>query len=271
MAVSRRAPVDIEGMFTVAGHEIYLSCSGGPGPTVIFEAAGGEDHMSFLPIAQRIRNRAYACVYDRTGVGRSTKPMPAVAARDHVAELHELLELAGVPRPAVVVGHSYGGIVALMETVEHPEDVAGLILIDSSHPAQRERVNAVMTEAQVELEREWYDQLAEILDLPASLQQAAAEYGPLPAIPLTVITATKVDADDGLPADFPREAIKAVWLELQVEHARLRPDARHVKAATGHYVHVDDPDLVVDEIIHMLQPLASPRWQPAQARPRGDA
>ena len=259
MAAIRSASVDIEGMFTVAGHEIYLSCGGGPGPTVIFEAAVGEDHASFLPIAQRIQNRAYTCVYDRTGVGRSTKPKPAVTARDHVAELHELLELADVPRPAVVVGHSYGGIVSLMETVEHPEDVAGLILIDSSHPHQDERMADLHL---AELDPEYFVQLAEIVDWPGSMRQAAAEYGHLPAIPLTVITATKVDADDGLPPDFPREAMKAIWLGLQDEHARLRPDARHIQAATSHYVHVDDPDLVVSEIIHMLEALTTTRRPP---------
>jgi len=252
-------------MFTVAGHEIYLSCRGGPGHTVILEAAIGEDHTNLLPIAQRIRNRAYACVYDRTGVGRSTKPKSAVTARDHVAEVHELLELADVARPAVLVGHSYGGIVALMETVEHPEDVAGLILVDSAHPHQDARLESVMSDEQ----RQAYRALSAdtpSVDFATSLTEAAAEYGPLPAIPLTIITAThgfvKGEAwMEGLPGD----AMQAVWLELQEEHARLRPDARHIKAGTGHYVHEDDPDVVVDEIIHMLESLDTSQRRPAQA------
>lgn len=271
MAASDAGPADIDGMFTIAGHEIYLQCSGGPGPTVIFEAAVGEDHTNLLPIAQRIRSRAYACVYDRTGVGKSTKPMPAMAARDHVAELHALLDLVGVPRPAVFVGHSYGGIVCLLEAAEHPEDVAGMILIDASHPAQLERFNAHMNEAQLAAEQEWFDEVAEILDLPTSMLQAAAVYGDLPAMPLIVITATKVDPNDGRGADFPREAIHAEWLKLQEEHARLRPDARHVRASTSHYVHADDPDLVVSEITRMLETLAPTRNPLSQASRVTDA
>ena len=80
-----------------------------------------------------------ACVYDRVGTGRASKPSPAVAAADHVRQLHEMLELAEVPRPVILVGHSYGGLVALMATVTYPEDVAGLVLVDSSHPHQVQR------------------------------------------------------------------------------------------------------------------------------------
>jgi pimeloyl-ACP methyl ester carboxylesterase len=257
MAPGDAAPADVDGIFTIQGHEIYLQCDGGPGPTVIFEAALGEDHTNLLPIAQRIRSRAYACVYDRTGVGKSTKPIPAVSARDHVAELHELLGVAGVPRPAIFVGHSYGGIVCLLEAAEHPEDVAGMILIDASHPGQWERFSAHMNEAQLAAMQEWFNEVKEILDLPASMRQAAAVYGDLPAVPLTVITSTRVDPDDGLEADFPRDAINAERLMLQEQHARLRPDARHVMASTGHYVHDDDPDLVVGEITRMLESLTS--------------
>ena len=128
------------GTFSVRGSEIYLRCDGGPGPTIVFEAAAGEDHSNWLPIAERLRDRAFGCVYDRTGVGRSTKPRPAASVADHAEELHELLEAAGIPRPALLVGHSYGGLVALLVTATHPEDVAGLILVDASHPRQDERI-----------------------------------------------------------------------------------------------------------------------------------
>ena len=50
--------------------------------------------------------------------------------------------------------------------------------------------------------------------------------------------------------------MQRVWADLQAEHARLRPDARHVSTDAGHYVHIDDPDLVVAEIMRMLAVLA---------------
>lgn len=249
------APPEIDATFAIAGHEIYLHCSGGPGPTVIFEAAVGEDHTNWSTIAERLRDRAFVCVYDRTGVGRSTRPRRALAAADHVAQLHELLEVAGVPRPVVLVGHSYGGLVALMEAVEHPEDVAGLILVDSSHPHQDERIRGVLTDQQIRAMDEYMQHIAEVVDWPASVEQAAMAYGRLPAIPLTVISATRRETFDDDPPDFPYDAIKEIWSALQAEHAGLQPNARHVLAEAGHYVHVDDPDLVVEEILRMLDAL----------------
>jgi pimeloyl-ACP methyl ester carboxylesterase len=251
-------PPEIDGVFRIAGIEIYLSCSGGPGTTVVFEAAVGEDHTNWLPIAERLRDRAFVCTYDRAGVGRSTKPKPALGARAHAAQLHELLEVAGVPRPIILVGHSYGGLVAMIEAAEHPVDLAGLVLVDSSHPGQDERMKSVLTSSQVKVMNEYIDQLAEVADFHASLQEASAVYGSLPAIPLTVITAMKVERFDDDPPDYPYEALKAGWLDMQAEHARLRPDARHVKADAGHYIHQDAPDLVVDEILRMVDALEGP-------------
>jgi pimeloyl-ACP methyl ester carboxylesterase len=240
---------DKDSKFTVNDHELYLSCGGGPGPTVIFEAAIGGDH-SLWPIAERIRAKGYACVYDRPGNGDSSVPDQPMTARADVADLHQLLEVADIPRPVVMVGHSYGGLVAWMEAVEHPDEVAGVVLIDSSHPDQYIRWDAVMSADQREQLREG---LADFpwVDFPASLQEAADEFGSLPPIPLTVITGANLDqsaCDDGLPC----EAMRTIWLELQDEYAALRPDARRIEASTGHYVQDEDPDLVVGEILRLL-------------------
>ena len=243
------------GTFSVRGSEIYLRCDGGPGPTIVFEAAAGEDHSNWLPIAERLRDRAFGCVYDRTGVGRSTKPRPAASAADHAEQLHELLEAAGIPRPVLLVGHSYGGLVALLVTATHPEDVAGLILVDASHPRQDERIRAVLNDPQIEAMDRSMTEIGEVVNMRASLKQAAAIYGQIPPIPLTVISSTRHERSDDEPPDYPYEAVQRVWADLQSEHARLRPDARHVSTDAGHYVHVDDPDLVVAEITRMLATL----------------
>lgn len=243
---------DKDGTFMVHDHELYLSCSGGPGPTVIFEAAVGGDH-TLWPIADRIRDKAYACVYDRPGNGESSVPAKPMTARADVADLHELLEVADIPGPVVMVGHSYGGLIAWMEAVEHPKDVAGIVLIDSSHPDQLARWDAGMTVEQRAQLRAPFANFPYV-DFLASLHEAADEYGSLPPIPLTVITGANVDqsaCDDGLPC----QEMHDIWLELQDEYAALRPDARHIEAPTGHYVQDEDPDLVVDEILRLLESL----------------
>jgi hypothetical protein len=243
---------NLDGKFTVNGHELYLSCAGGPGPTVIIEAAIGGDH-SLWPIAERIRDKAYVCVYDRPGNGESSVPDKPMTARTDVADLHALLEEANIPRPVVMVGHSYGGLIAWMEAVEHPDEVAGVVLIDASHPDQFARWEAVMTDDQRRQLRAPFANFPYV-DFVTSLQEAGDEFGSLPPIPLTVITGANVDqsaCDDGLPC----QEMHTIWLALQNEYAALRPDARHVEASTGHYVQDEDPDLVVGEIFRLLASL----------------
>ena len=87
---------------------------------------------------------------------------------------------------------------------------------------------------------------------PTSLVEAAEALPSFPHIPVTVITATRGWTD---PCDeqLPCAEMQAIWLKTQDEFAAtLTPDARHVLAETGHYVHVDDPDLVVLEIRALL-------------------
>jgi pimeloyl-ACP methyl ester carboxylesterase len=244
------------GTFAVRGSEIFLRCEGGPGPAIMFEAAAGEDHTNWLPIAERISDRALACVYDRAGVGRSTKPRPAASATDHAEQLHELLEAAGIPRPVLLVGHSYGGLVALQATVTHPADVAGLILVEASHPRQDERIRAVLTDLQIATMDSSMTEIGEVVNMRNSLREVGQDYGQLPDIPLTVISSTNHERFDDDPPDYPRDAVQQVWAHLQAEHARLRSDARHVTTDAGHYLHVDDPDLVVAEITRMLATMA---------------
>jgi pimeloyl-ACP methyl ester carboxylesterase len=238
---------------TVNGHELHLEC-GGQGPSVIFEPGIGGDH-SLWPIAERIREHAYACVYDRPGNGDSPAASDRpTTARGDVADLHALLQVAHIPLPAIVVGHSYGGLIAWMGAVEHPDDIAGIVLIDASHPQDLERLEAVMTQDQ----RRTFEQgLANAnVDFVASLKEAAADYGPLPDVGLTVIAATH-SMTPWCAKGLPCAQMDAIHLELQADYASLRPDGRLVKAATGHSVQDEDPDLVVREILRMVASLPS--------------
>ena len=110
-----------------------------------------------------------------------------------------------------------------------------------------------------------------MVDLPASLIQAAALYRQLAPVPLTVITATQPEHWDDEPPDYPHEAIQSVWMELQRELAGLRPNARHVFAAASHYIHEADPDLVVSEILRMREELLDSRSGKSAAPPSSTA
>ena len=70
---------------------------------------------------------------------RSTKASIPRTGAMIVAELHAVLKKADVQPPYVLVGHSLGGLYLSLYARTYPEEVAGLILVDSSHPEQIER------------------------------------------------------------------------------------------------------------------------------------
>ena len=244
----RRAELGHE-FATVAGGQLEYWCDG-EGPTVVFLSAfGGDDSLE--PIARQLADEAYVCFYFRPGDGPAASPPDRRrTAGSDAADLHELLAVAGLPKPIVLVAHSYGGLIADIAAAEHPEDIAGVVFVDPSVPGQEERLHAVLTDAQ----RAYFDGLhtAPHVDLRTSLVEAAEAVPSFPRIPVTVLTATRGFSGD--PCEqLPCDEMQAIWLKIHDEFAAtLTPDARHVLADTGHYVHVDDPDLVVMEIRALL-------------------
>jgi pimeloyl-ACP methyl ester carboxylesterase len=225
---------------------------------VFLSAVGGDE--SLAAIARRLADEAYVCFYFRTGDGPAASPpdRPRTAGSD-AADLHELLAVAELPKPVVLVAHSYGGLIADIAAAEHPEDIAGVVFVDASVPGQEERVHAVLTDAQ----RAYFDGRVHTVphvDLRTSLVEAAEAVPSFPRIPVTVITATRGFTD---PCDeqLPCDEMQAIWLKIHDEFAAtLTPGARHVLTETGHYVHVDDPDLVVLEIRALLARTEHRTW-----------
>lgn len=119
----------------VGGHRLHLSCTGAGSPTVVLEPGAGEMSSSLAWIAPAVAQETRVCVYDRAGRGWSE---PADGRQDGArvaTDLHTLLQRAGVPGPYVLAGHSFGGLYALTFAARYPDEVAGMILVDSTAPA----------------------------------------------------------------------------------------------------------------------------------------
>jgi len=128
----------------VGGHRLHIQCAGEGSPTVVLET--GANGMSALWgwVQPQVAVHTRVCSYDRAGLGWS-EPGPEPRDALHIArELHTVLRNAGEAPPYVLAGHSFGGLLVRVYADQYPEDLAGLLLLDSSHPDQIARFEKVL-------------------------------------------------------------------------------------------------------------------------------
>jgi pimeloyl-ACP methyl ester carboxylesterase len=123
----------------VGGRTLNIDCAGSGSPAVILEAGGGGyGGYGWRVVQSGVAKFTTVCWYDRAGEGWSDPPLAARSSSTIVNDLHELLRRAPVTGPYVLVGHSVGGEYVRIFTANFPSEVAGVVLVDSSHPDQRE-------------------------------------------------------------------------------------------------------------------------------------
>ena len=252
--------------YAVGDHRLHLYCQGTGGPTVVLFNGMGEFSASWARITDPVSATTRVCAYDRAGQGWSddvASPQDGVtAARD----LHAVLAAAGEHGPYVLVGHSIGGPYAMTYAATYPEQVAGMVLLDSSSPYQFTAVPAYPTQyalmrrglailptlARVGLQlvipsgsplpdedaavveavgstpRAFRNGRDEISMVPRVFEQAQA-LTTLGSRPLAVVSASDSLGDEGWPA-------------AQDRMAALSTDSLHTVAESSHAGVVDDPD-----------------------------
>ncbi len=122
-------------LIDVGGHSLHLSCTGSGSPTVVIQPGGGDYSTGMAWIAPAVAADTRVCVYDRAGRGFSEPSDTPQDGTQLALELHTLLERGDVPGPYVLAGHSFGGLYVLTYADRYPDEVAGMVLIDSTNPA----------------------------------------------------------------------------------------------------------------------------------------
>jgi pimeloyl-ACP methyl ester carboxylesterase len=255
LALAGCASLPGETLIAPAGRAVEAAQIDGPAPTVVFEsglAAYKETWNKVFPVIAKT-NSVFA--YNRAGVGRSA---PASGARDGAAivdELRALLAARNLPPPYVLVGHSAGGLHMQLYARRFPGEVAGLVLVDSTHPTQFEGAGSMQNRSP----------FANFAVAVALTGESKAEFEALSETGREVLSAPPVRAD--LPIailiapDPSGSDVAAFDNSKRADFARLYPSAALHAVDGGHDLPQTNPQAVIDAIRDVLGAYAR------QARP----
>ena len=214
-------------------------------PVVVFENGLGAYMHSWSAVFPEIGKQTTVFAYNRPGYGDSE---PVSSPRDgaHVVdELRALLRSRNLVPPYVLVGHSLGGLYMQLFARKYPEEVAGLVLVDSTHPTQMDGAGAIDHQP-------WWMRFLvgvfltghrrEEFDTATSTGQEVLALPTVRGKPVVILSA--IDRRDA--------AIVRHANAKRADFSRLYPEARQLWVESGHFIQRDRPDVVIDAIRGML-------------------
>ncbi len=251
---------------SVGDHDLHIDCRGQGQPTVVLFNGMGEFSASWARIRDGVAPTTRICAYDRAGQGWSddlSNPQDGIAA---ATDLHALLAAAGETGPFVLAGHSIGGPYAMTYAEQYPDEVAGMVLLDSTTPRQFDAIPAYRM--QYAVMRRAYGVLPSLARVGLGVALAGSHLPPADAEPVNAMAATPRagrnarDELSMLPVVFQQaRALTSLgdrplvvltsaenardsdgWMEAQDEMAQLSANAIRLDAATSHAGIVEDAD-----------------------------
>jgi pimeloyl-ACP methyl ester carboxylesterase len=279
---------DFAGLVDIGGgRKMYLECRGMGSPTVVLVGglrASAEDwsigDKSAPPVFPEVAKFTRVCAYDRPGTPVGDKPSRSdrvpqpTTAGDAVADLHAMLRAADEVGPYVLVGHSYGGLVVRLYASTYPEDVSGLVLVDAlteglrdaetpeQWAMQRKLIEGDVRESlalypaleRIDVDRSFDQVRAALLLRPLLLVVLSADRPWGPQIPSMIVEGK---LPDDVPPDFGY-VTDAAQKEAQMKLAQLVPNTEHItNTNSGHEIHKEQPQLVIDSIREIVEAVRS--------------
>jgi pimeloyl-ACP methyl ester carboxylesterase len=241
----------------IGGRALHLLCTGAGQPTVVFEAGGGRFSDHWSAVQGPVSSRFMACSYDRAGLGSSdAPPVEPYSMEKQVVDLHALLTAAKVSGPYILVGHSVGGLLVRLYFDQYPNDVVGVVMVDPTDESSRGYVKDagpgrwVRTRDGLKSNELNPARTAFAQELQGMYELRAKNPSPLGTRPLIVLIGGRKTPSP--VADTPDD----MWTELQRDERDLklalaglsRQSKALVDPASGHNLHVDNPQLVVAAI-----------------------
>jgi pimeloyl-ACP methyl ester carboxylesterase len=238
------------------GEQGIHACVHGDGEPIIVLAAGaGQDSRTWAPLVGPLAEYGTVVTFDRPGLGQSPEAAGPRTPTAITRELRHVLEVLDLPGPAIMVGHSMGGIHVLRYTELYPESVSGVLLLDAPPAGFEEQRISLLSLAEQEQRRESLAQarLRARAVVGRERDGATAESWDFTGFPESVpLIVTAADSqyfgELGSAAEH-----RGLWLDLTKRWLDLsaRSELR-IAAGSGHMIHRDRPELVVDQVRHLI-------------------
>ncbi|MEV7866905.1 alpha/beta hydrolase [Streptomyces sp. NPDC088124] len=245
------APLTGTEKIKVGQHSVNVSCTGsqaGDRPVVVLLHGGGDDLTKMAGFQKTLSADGRVCSYDRLGAGASDKPAGPQDYDDIGKIVTGVLDRVAGDGPAVLAGHSMGGLIAGRYAPDHQDRVKGLVLLDSTSPTAvgdlTERIPESATGPAGELRAQTLAVFAG--ENPEQLVFTDGEVRSAGDIPVRVIQhgvqylAEVPEYGPGLEEDWTKG--QKAWLGLS-DNSELSTAEK-----SGHYIYLEDPKAAVDAV-----------------------
>ena len=242
LPATRPTVVDIQ-LVRAAGVIQSLDCQGAGPVTLVVVTGLASPASAWSSVAPGFREATRTCFYDRPGIGASparANKRQVLNAGLYAVELAALLHSAGEPGPYLILGHSFGGLIARAFTKKNLSSVSGLLLAESVDPSDRTT-------------GKYWREAGHSVNMP--LSQSATGGGPrIGQRPLLVLSASNPEGDHlGGPTYGQTPAAIGKWIKQQRANVHLSTNSIQVIATSGHVLQQDDPAAVIAAVRSLVQ------------------
>ncbi len=282
-------------LIDIGGYKMHLYTTGSGGPAVVLDPGLGCNALGWQLVQPEIAKFTKVVSFDRPGHGWSDESPLERTSQNIVTELHTALHKANIPGPYILVGHSFGGLNARLFASLYPNEVLGVVLVDSAHenmvekipmpqinhtlmmlasrlgiirlcthlPTYRKSVAVFPEQVQSQLLSQQRTTkfmrtvLQESSHIKTSCNQLKATGGHLGDKPLTIITAVKQISEKG--SGMTREQIDAVYIPFQALQKDLLTKSSRSKQVfaeeSDHMITHNQPQIIVEAVKEMIEVL----------------
>lgn len=216
-------------------------------PIVVFESGLAGYKEAWREVFMDISTTNTVFAYNRPGIGRSAATMKPRGGTEIVADLRTLLSSRNLQPPYVLVGHSAGGLYMQLYARMYPSEVAGLVLVDPTHPTQFEGAGALENRGGL---------ASAAIAAAGLLGPARAEFDALAETGQAVLAAPKLPAE--MPVVIlvaPSKAKTPIAIFDNAKHAdfaNLYPHAIIREVDSGHNIQIERPQIVAEAIREVI-------------------